>query len=150
MVGAFILGVALVLIGLVVWVDAHPAAGVDGATKINPLLLIGGITAFAGVSLAQVWAMVKQEQDRIARAQFRVETTGALAEIKSTAEATTTHATTAVQQAESVAKEVKAAINTLIRQTNGALDEKIVGAVSAAIEKQVPPAVAAAMKSTCA
>lgn len=149
MVGAFILGIALALIGLVVWVDAHPAPGVESASKVSPLLLIGAITVFAGGALTQVWGMIKQEQNNRRSEQFRAETTGALADIKTTAEVTTLHAHAAQQTAETVANEVKQAISTLIRQTNGELDQKIVSAVSVAIEKKVPEAVAAAMQDTC-
>lgn len=133
MATAFVIGLSLAGVAFVIWMDAHPAAGVDPSTRISPLLLIGAIVTFGGGALTQLWGMLKQEQDRQLASQDRELAKAAVqvaqdTQVAAAASRTELHAKVdAVQETATV----------VARQTNGEMDRKIREGVAASLDPLV-------------
>jgi hypothetical protein len=146
---AFVIGSAMPLIGLVVWLDAHPAAGRDPASHVSPVVLIGLIVGFAGTALTQLWGMLKQEQDRqLTRVAItKAEQDRQLAkEAVATAVDTQTVAAASREVIHDKLDEIRATAKVVERQTNGEMDDKIRNGVAAALESQLPGLIVQVMK----
>jgi hypothetical protein len=129
MAAGCVVGGTLVAILFVIWMDAHPGPGVDPATRVSPLLLIGAITVFGGGALTQIWAMLKNDQDRHLAAHDRelAKTAVQVAQDTQVAAAESRVALHAKVDA------VQQTATVVARQTNGEMDEKIRTSVAKAI-----------------
>lgn len=122
--GTFVTGVVLTLVGVVIWIDAHPAPGVDPSDRISPLLLISAIVAFGGGVLTQLWAMAKAEQDRqLARVAV------------ATAQQVQQEAAVSRTDLHAKVDELKAGQEQVVKQTNGELERKIKEGIAEAVAR---------------